>query len=108
MEVCNIAMILNILGNESRLLIFRELVKNYKKGLYPKEIASILNIANNTLSFHLSALVNVGLITLKKEGRLISYYPKCSMIQKINNFLLKECCLPNVSSKNEEEIFYVD
>ena len=80
------------LGNETRLDVFRLLVKSGHKKVNVGDIRKELNIPNSTLSHHLSRLTNDGLITQEKSGREIFYQPQFSQLQTVIDFLLDECC----------------
>lgn len=93
MEILEVSLVLNALSQENRLKIFRILVKHSKDGITPTEIAELMGkMPRNTLSFHLSLLVNAGLCIGEKKGKQIIYKPKCEMIKKITAFLLEDCC----------------
>ena len=80
------------LGHETRLDIFRFLVKSGHKKVKVGDIQKDLNIPNSTLSHHLSRLAGVGLIIQEKSGRQIICQPQFEQIQGMIDFLLEECC----------------
>jgi ArsR family transcriptional regulator, arsenate/arsenite/antimonite-responsive transcriptional repressor len=80
------------LGNETRLEIFRFLVKCGQQKINVGQIQQELTIPNSTLSHHLAKLAKVGLIQQEKSGRQIFYQPQFSQLQKVIGFLLDECC----------------
>lgn len=81
------------LSQPNRLKIFRILVEHSKDGITPTEIAELMGkMPRNTLSFHLSLLSAAGLCNTTKNGKQIIYKPKCDIIKKIAQFLLKDCC----------------
>lgn len=89
----NIAVnLLNTLGNNIRLLIFRMLIQAGDKGLNPKDISDELNIMPNKLSFHLNDLKKFGLITNKKDGRELIYSANYKLTQELVEFLFENCC----------------
>jgi ArsR family transcriptional regulator, arsenate/arsenite/antimonite-responsive transcriptional repressor / arsenate reductase (thioredoxin) len=61
------------LGQETRLETFRLLLKAGPGGVSAGAVADVLAVPPNTLSFHLSHLVNAGLAVQRREGRSIIY-----------------------------------
>jgi DNA-binding transcriptional ArsR family regulator len=64
---------LGALSQESRLKAFRLLVRSGDEGMAAGRIADALSIPHNTLSTHLSTLVNAGLVNSRRESRSIIY-----------------------------------
>lgn len=92
-NLTDIAAVFDALSNETRLQIFRILVEHSKEGITPTEMSSLMNdFPRNTLSFHLSLMVNVGLCSSEKQGKQIFYKPNCKKIKEITKFLLTDCC----------------
>lgn len=79
------------LAQETRLNIFRLLVKNSESGLRPSEISDKLKIPRNTLSFHLSLLAQAKLCTYQKKGKMLIYKPNCNEVHAVMKFLQKDC-----------------
>jgi len=83
---------LGALAQESRLALFRVLVKRGPEGFTPSVLAEKLGIAAPTLSFHLKELQNAGLVSARREGRFL-YYSTCfDRMQGLVGFLTDECC----------------
>ena len=61
------------LAQDSRLAIYRLLVKRGPEGYAAGEISERLEIAGPSLSFHLKELARAGLVTARKDGRFIYY-----------------------------------
>jgi protein-tyrosine-phosphatase/DNA-binding transcriptional ArsR family regulator len=61
------------LANETRLEIFRLLVRYLPYGLAAGDIGRLLAVQHNTLSAHLAALERVGLLRSRREGRSIIF-----------------------------------
>jgi len=80
------------LAQQSRLELFRLLVRRGPDGYTPNEIAEKLEIPGSTLSFHLKELVNAGLIKARKESRFIYYSPDFSAVNQLMDFLTEHCC----------------
>ena len=83
---------LSALAQESRLAMFRLLVKRGPEGFTPSVIADKLGIAAPTLSFHLKELQNAGLIAARREGRFLFYSTRFDRMKGLVGFLTDECC----------------
>lgn len=92
-NLTTVATVLDALSNETRLQIFLILVKNCRDGIIPTEISRLMNnFPRNTLSFHLSLMVNAGLCESSRKGKEVYYRAKCEVIKEIADFLLSDCC----------------
>jgi ArsR family transcriptional regulator len=81
------------LAQESRLAIFRLLVKRGPEGFTPGDlIEKNLPVTPATLSFHLKALYHAGLLTVRREGRFLYYSPNFRHMQDLLGFLTDHCC----------------
>ncbi|MFC5051729.1 ArsR/SmtB family transcription factor [Rubritalea spongiae] len=83
---------LGALSQESRLEIFRLLVRQGEEGLCAGEIAERMKIQPNTLSFHLKELTSSGLIQSKRQGRSIIYSLEVDGMRDLIQFLTEDCC----------------
>jgi ArsR family transcriptional regulator, arsenate/arsenite/antimonite-responsive transcriptional repressor len=81
---------LSALAQESRLAIFRLLVKHGEEGLPAGTIAEQLQIPAATLSFHLSQLSNAGLINASRAGRMIYYSASYKKIKRLTAYLMED------------------
>src|SRR3546814_10348639 len=64
---------LQALGHETRLSVFRMLVKAGPDGLMAGEIAQGCGVPASTMSHHLANLERAGLATSQRESRVIRY-----------------------------------
>lgn len=80
------------LSQETRLKIFRLLVRHAPEGLPVGEIAHRLHLPGPTLSFHLNVLAAANLIHPHKNGRSISYSPDLDSANQLAAFLMENCC----------------
>ncbi|NNM51907.1 MAG: helix-turn-helix transcriptional regulator [Pseudomonadales bacterium] len=80
------------LASGIRLDIYRLLVKKEKEGIVAGEIAATLEIPPTNLSFHLKALTQAGLLTVKSEGRFQRYRANLSLMLDLIAYLTDECC----------------
>lgn len=95
MKISQATTALAALSQESRLRVFRLLVKTGPSGLPAGQIAAKLKIPAATLSFHVKELSNAGLIDSRKEGRSVIYSMDVRGIKGLMEFLLKDCCQGN-------------
>ncbi|SRR5579885_149901 len=86
---------LGALAQESRLEVFRLLVRRGPRGITPSELSDKLSIPAATISFHLKELSNAGLITSRREGRSIIYSADYDRMQELLGFLMENCCADN-------------
>ncbi len=80
------------LGHDARLSIFRLLVKAGEGGLRVGEIGEHLGMAPSTLAYHLSALVDAGLVVQEKQGREVFNRVDFPVMHGLITFLTSECC----------------
>ena len=81
------------LAQESRLAIFRMLVKRGPEGYTPTQLGEKLDVAAATLSFHLKELQNAGLIQVRRDGRFLYYRPNFAHMNQVIGFLTANCCV---------------
>lgn len=83
------------LAQESRLAVFRLLVKQGPAGMAASKIAEQLGVVPSSLSFHLKELSHAGLITPRPEGRFVIYAANFSTMNALLAFLTDSCCSGN-------------
>lgn len=83
---------LSALAQETRLAIFRLLVRRGSEGMPAGALAESLDVAPSALSFHVRALAEAGLVTASPEGRFIHYAADLAAMQVLVDFLSAECC----------------
>ena len=92
MEVNQAVKALGALALESRLRVFRLLVRAGLEGLAAGDIAQQLAVPANTMSTHLAVLSRAGLIVSRKEGRSVIYAVDLEGTRKLLSFLVEDCC----------------
>jgi ArsR family transcriptional regulator len=80
------------LAQESRLAIFRMLVKRGPEGYTPTQLGEKLNVSSPTLSFHLKELQQAGLVDVRRDGRFLYYRPNFVHMNQLVGFLTENCC----------------
>jgi len=83
---------LGALAQETRLAIFRLLVQQGPAGISAGQIASTLNLAAPTLSFHLKELSHAGLATSRQSGRFVHYAAHYAAMNELIAYLTENCC----------------
>ncbi len=81
------------LAQESRLAVFRLLVRRGPEGMPVGEIAAKLEIPQATLSFHLKELSKAGLLKSRQEGRFVYYAPDFKAMRGVVEYLTENCCV---------------
>ena len=83
---------LSALAQESRLSVFRMLVKRGPEGYTPTQLGEKLSVASPTLSFHLKELQRAGLVDVRRDGRFLYYRPNFAHMNRLIEFLTESCC----------------
>ncbi len=92
MEINEAANVLSSLGLEGRLAIFRLLVRAGPRGVKAGDIAGALSSPPSTLTANLNVLSHAGLITRRRDGRMILYSANFGRMRELLAFLLADCC----------------
>lgn len=88
----DVVLALGALAQESRLAIYRLLVKRGPDGYSPTDLAGKIGIPAPTLSFHLKELQRAGLITSRREARFLYYSANFGRMRGLIGFLTEKCC----------------
>lgn len=80
------------LAHETRLDVFRLLVRAGVEGLAAGAIAEALGVPSATLSFHLKELKNAGVVDCRRAGRSLIYRPDFQAMNALLGFLTENCC----------------
>jgi DNA-binding transcriptional ArsR family regulator len=92
MKIDDAATRLEALGNETRLRIYRTLVRAGDAGLSVGRLQEKLKVAPSTLSHHVKGLVTVGLITQVREATTLVCHANYDVMRGLVDFLVAECC----------------
>ena len=106
MELKDAAAGFAVLAQETRLNLVRLLASRGASGLAAGEIADNLGVAPSTLSFHLAALEQAGLVLSTRQGRRIIYAVRFIRLRQLLAFLSETCCggRPELCTPLVEEI----
>ena len=83
---------LSALAQDNRLDVYRLLVQAGPEGLPAGSVASALKLAPNTLTFHFDRLRAAGLVSVRREGRLMIYAARYETMNALIAYLTENCC----------------
>src|ERR1700681_1145828 len=92
MENTEAVIALAALAQDNRLDVFRLLVQAGPEGLPAGQVASALDLAPNTLTFHFDRLRSAGLVTVRRAGRSMIYAARFETMNALLSFLTENCC----------------
>ncbi|HTP48567.1 MAG TPA: metalloregulator ArsR/SmtB family transcription factor [Casimicrobiaceae bacterium] len=80
------------LAQDTRLAIYRLLVRQGPAGLPAGAIAERLSLPGATLSFHLKELAHAGMVAPRQEGRFVFYSASYDRMGDLLGYLTENCC----------------
>lgn len=83
---------LGAMAHETRLSVFRMLVKAGPDGMIAGAIAEHCGVPPSTMSHHLATLERAGLVRSERESRLIRYRADFPVMRRLLAFLMQDCC----------------
>lgn len=83
---------LSALGQDTRLEVFRLLVRAGPEGLPAGVIADQLGAVQNTMSAHLKVLDHAGLVRAERDGRVVRYTADMTGFRDLLAYLMEDCC----------------
>ena len=83
---------LGALAQESRLKVFRLLIRAGSGGMAAGDIARTLAVPHNTMSSHLAILSRAKLVSAKRQGRSVIYAVNLAGTRALLSFLVEDCC----------------
>jgi hypothetical protein len=100
--------ILSALAQETRVNIYRLLVKESKGGMAAGVIADILQVPAATLSFHLAQMANAGLLKSHKNGRIVMYAAKQKAVKNLIAYLTEDAFKKNKNKSTTDHAKHDD
>ena len=97
MEKIDVISALAALAQETRLDVFRLLVRAGPEGLPAGQIGERLGLPSATLSFHLNQLRHAGLVTFQRAGRSLIYAAEYAAMNGLLSYLTENCCQGDAS-----------
>ena len=94
------ALLLDELGNQTRLRIVRLLVRAGGDGRTVGDIQGEIGIPASTLSHHLSHLRSAGVVWQEREGTVLHCFVDFKLISELVSFLTAECCVDTPKAAN--------
>ncbi|NQV80981.1 MAG: helix-turn-helix transcriptional regulator [Alphaproteobacteria bacterium] len=98
MEIYRATAAFGALAQDTRLEVFRLLVRAGRDGMAAGDIARHIGIPQNTLSAHLSVLSRGHLVRSRRDGRSIIYSVDFDGTQALLSYLMEDCCLGTPAS----------
>jgi DNA-binding transcriptional ArsR family regulator len=92
MEINNALSAFAALSQQTRLDVFRLLVKAGATGMLSGEIGQKLNVRQNTMSANLAVLLHSGLVRNERSGLTIRYFVNFDAMRDLLGFLMEDCC----------------
>jgi ArsR family transcriptional regulator len=80
------------LSQQTRLDVFRLLIKAGADGVLAGELAEQLDVRQNTMSANLTVLLNAGLVRNERQGRTVRYFADFDAVRGLLAFLMEDCC----------------
>lgn len=102
MKMTDAVAVLGALSQESRLEIFRFLIRAGTGGASAGRIGEHLDLHSATLSFHLNALKQAGLVSARRESRSIIYTASFARMGELVGYLTLNCCRGELAAPGQE------
>ena len=80
------------LSQETRLEVFRQLVRLAPDSIPAGDLARDLDVPPSTMSSHLAILQRAGLVNSERQGRAILYSADLDGARDLVGFLVRDCC----------------
>jgi DNA-binding transcriptional ArsR family regulator len=92
MKLETAALQLEALGNPTRLMIYRTLVRAGHAGLAVGQVQDRVGLPASTLSHHLRKLIDQGLVRQERAGTSLICHAEYPAMSALLGYLADECC----------------
>lgn len=92
MEIYESLLAFSALSQQTRLEVFRLLIRSGSTGMQAGELADALAVLPNTMSANLTVLLNARLVRNERQGRSIRYFADMESVRGLLAFLMEDCC----------------
>src|ERR1700709_115721 len=92
MKKTDVVAALAALAQDNRLDLFALLVQAGPEGMPARAVATALDLAPNTLTFHFDRLRTAGLVTVRRDGRSMIYAAQFEAMNSLLGYLTDNCC----------------
>ena len=92
MNTQNVIAAMGALAQESRLAVYRLLVRAGPQGMAASKISEQVGIPASSLSFHLKEMFHADLVVSRQESRFVIYSANYDTMSKLIGFLTENCC----------------
>ena len=91
----NVIVALGALAQESRLQVYRRLMRAGPEGISAGDLAEHVGVSRSSLSFHVAQLERAGLVQARRQHRNIFYSVEIDAMRQLLAFLTQDCCNGN-------------
>lgn len=91
------------LGNETRIRLFRALVRAGRPGLTVGELQRRLQVPASTMAHHVGALVRADLVLQERVGREVVCRAGFDAVNGLVAYLTEACCAEELGAKIDEK-----
>lgn len=86
------ALRLSAFGNETRIRLFRALVRAGRPGLTVGDLQRRLQVPASTMAHHIGALERAGLVLRERQGREVVCRAGFDAVESLVGYLTEACC----------------
>lgn len=91
------------LGNETRIRLFRALVRAGRPGLTVGELQRRLQVPASTMAHHIGALVRADLVLQERQGREVVCRAGFDAVNELVAYLTEACCVEEIGANIDDE-----
>lgn len=94
-DTVHLAEMFGALASPVRLEILRLLLWAYPSGLIAGDLQREVEISASNLTHHLDTLRRAGLVSKRREGKMLCYSCTADSFRELLEFMVAECCSRN-------------